>query len=399
MSDGQPHGRDDAGTASQGGFWSRLVSLVRKETRQILRDRANLAFGLLLPIALILLFGYGITLDVTDAPIAVVLEDRSPQAFDAVSGLQRTPWIHPTFVATMQEAEHLIIDRRVDGIVRVPPDFTEALAAGRAHVQLIVHGSDAATARIVQSYVAGALAQGPRTAADEAGATRDREPAPDTPVTAGSVEVESRLWFNVANTSTWYLVPGLIVLVMTLVGAFLTSLVVAREWERGTMEALLVTPVRPLEILLSKMIPYFFVGMLGCSLCLVAARWLFHLPFEGSLALILLAAVLYLFVALGMGLLISSVTKNQFLASQVALLASFLPAMMLSGFLFDLHNVPVVVRVIAQVLPATHFLELEKTLLLAGNVWNIVWRDLAILAVYAVAFVAAAGRATRKRLD
>jgi len=382
-------------------FWSRLRSLTRKETRQLLRDRANLAFGLVLPIALILLFGYGITLDVTDAPVAVVLEDASPQAREAVSGLQRTPWIHPVFVPTMAEAEALIVDRRVDGIVRVPSDFASALAAGRAHVQLVVHGSDAATARVVQSYVQGALAQATIEDADAAGAGPDRDPRADLAPNAprpGHVQVESRLWFNVANTSTWYLVPGLLVLIMTLVGAFLTSLLVAREWERGTMEALLVTPARPLEILLSKMIPYFGVGMLGCSLCLVAAKWLFHLPFEGSIALIVLASMLYLVVALGMGLLISSVTKNQFLASQVALIASFLPAMMLSGFLFDLRNVPVVVRAIAQVLPATHFLELVKTLLLAGDVGSVVVRDLALLALYAVGFVVAAGLATRKRL-
>jgi len=382
-------------------FWSRLRSLTRKETRQLLRDRANLAFGLVLPIALILLFGYGITLDVTDAPVAVVLEDASPQARQAVSGLQRTPWIHPVFVPTMTQAEALIVDRRVDGIVRVPSDFASALAAGRAHVQLVVHGSDAATARVVQSYVQGALAQATLEDADAAGAGPDRDPRADPAANAprpGRVQVESRLWFNVANTSTWYLVPGLLVLIMTLVGAFLTSLLVAREWERGTMEALLVTPARPLEILLSKMIPYFGVGMLGCSLCLVAAKWLFHLPFEGSVALIVLASMLYLVVALGMGLLISSVTKNQFLASQVALIASFLPAMMLSGFLFDLRNVPVVVRAIAQVLPATHFLELVKTLLLAGDVGSVVVRDLALLALYAVGFVVAAGLATRKRL-
>ena len=276
-------------------FWSRLRSLTRKETRQLLRDRANLAFGLALPIALILLFGYGITLDVTDAPVAVVLEDASPQARQAVSGLQRTPWIHPVFVPTMAEAETLIVARRVDGIVRVPSDFASALAAGRAHVQLVVHGSDAATARVVQSYVQGALAQATLEDADAAGAGPDRDPPAGLAANAprpGHVQVESRLWFNVANTSTWYLVPGLLVLIMTLVGAFLTSLLVAREWERGTMEALLVTPARPLEILLSKMIPYFGVGMLGCSLCLVAARWLFHLPFEGSVALIVLASML-----------------------------------------------------------------------------------------------------------
>lgn len=377
------------------GFLARLASLTRKEARQLVRDPANLAFALLLPIALILLFGYGITLDVKQAPVAVVLEDPSPQAHDAVSGLALTPWIRPVPVATMAQAERLMATGALDAIVRVPPDFASAEAAGRARVQLVLHGTDAATARVVQAYVTAALAQPLRASADAAGGAAP----PDEPGAPGAVSVVPRLWFNVANTSTWYLIPGLIVLIMTLVGAFLTSLLVAREWERGTMEALLVTPVRPAEILLSKMIPYFAVGLAGTLLCLAAARWLFHLPFEGPLALLLLAAVLYLIVSLGMGLLISSVARNQFLASQVALLASFLPAMMLSGFIFDLHNVPAVVRVVANLLPATHFLEAEKTLLLAGDVPSVVWPDLGLLVLYAVLFVGAAWAVTRKRLD
>jgi len=190
----------------------------------------------------------------------------------------------------------------------------------------------------------------------------------------------------------------LIVLIMTLTGAFLTSLVVAREWERGTLEALFVTPVRPTEILLAKMIPYFLVGMVGFAMCLLAARFLFRVPFLGSLWLLLLSSVLYMFVALGVGLLISSATKNQFIASQLALLTSFLPAMMLSGFLFDLNNVPIVVRYIGQALPATHFLELIKTLMLAGNVWPIVFKDFAILVTYALVLLTAARLVTRKRI-
>lgn len=386
-----------SGTAP--GFARRLLSLVRKETRQLLRDRASLAFGLVLPVALILLFGYGITLDVKEAPVALVLEDHSPQAVDAVSGLVRTPWLTPVPVATMAEAERLMVDRRVDAIVRVPQDFAAAQAGGRAQVQLILHGTDPATARVVQAYVTAALAQPARRAIDAQGTPADAAALSAGNGEAGRVVLAQRLWFNVADTSTWYLVPGLVVMIMTLVGAFLTSLLVAREWERGTMEALLVTPVRPVEILLSKMIPYFALGMTGCLLCLATARWLFHLPFEGPPLLLLLAAVLYLLVSLGMGLFISSVARNQFLASQVALLASFLPAMMLSGFLFDLRNVPTVVRVVANVLPATHFLEVEKTLLLAGFVPSLVLRDLALLALYAVAFVAAAHHVTRKRLD
>jgi ABC-2 type transport system permease protein len=371
-------------------FWPRLIALTRKETRQLLRDPSSLAIGILLPIILILIFGYGLSLDVKNAPMAVVLEDTSPTAVQAVSGLQLTPYISPVMLTSMREAEKLMHERKVDGIVRVPGDFSRRLAAGDARIQVIVHGADANKAGIVLRYASGALAQNPLRMADQ-GAGR----LPNV----GAVTIEQRLWFNAANTSTWYLVPGLIVLIMTLVGAFLTALVMAREWERGTLEALFVTPVRPVEILLAKIIPYFGIGMVGLLLCLVAARFLFKVPMYGSLAAIVISAMLYLLVAVGVGLVISSVTRNQFLASQVALISSFLPSLMLSGFLFDLRNVPTVVRIVGQALPATYFMELMRTLFLAGDVWPLIFRNCAILLVYAVVLLGVARFVTRKRLD
>ncbi|MDM0026630.1 ABC transporter permease [Variovorax saccharolyticus] len=371
-------------------FRQRLVALTRKETRQLVRDPSSIAIGILLPIILILIFGYGLSLDVRNAPMAVVLEDTSPTAAQAVSGLQLTPYISPVMLTSMREAEALMHQRRVDGIVRVPGDFSRRLASGDAVIQVIVHGADANKAGIVLRYASGALAQ-------NAVRLADRGAAAATGV--GSVTIEQRLWFNSANTSTWYLVPGLIVLIMTLVGAFLTALVMAREWERGTLEALFVTPVRPVEILLAKIIPYFGIGMLGLLLCLAAARFLFEVPMHGSFIAIVVSAMLYLLVAVGVGLVISSVTRNQFLASQVALISSFLPSLMLSGFLFDLRNVPTVIRIVGHALPATYFMELIRTLFLAGNVWSLILRNCAILALYAVVLLGVARFVTRKKLD
>ena len=376
--------------AAHSRFWQRLIALTRKETRQLVRDPSSLAIGILLPIILILIFGYGLSLDVRNAPMAVVLEDTSPTAVQAVAGLQLTPYISPVMLTSMHEAEVLMHQRKVDGIVRVPGDFSRRLAAGDASIQVIVHGADANKAGIVLRYASGALAQNAVRLAD-----RGAVAAPGV----GAVTIEQRLWFNAANTSTWYLVPGLIVLIMTLVGAFLTALVMAREWERGTLEALFVTPVRPVEILLAKIIPYFGIGMVGLLLCLVAARFLFEVPMHGSLIAIVVSAMLYLLVAVAVGLVISSVTRNQFLASQVALISSFLPSLMLSGFLFDLRNVPTVIRIVGHALPATYFMELIRTLFLAGNVWSLILRNCAILAAYAVVLLAVARFVTRKRLD
>ena len=373
------------------GFALRLAALTRKEFRQLLRDSSNLAIGVLLPIVLILIFGYGLSLDVKDAPVAVVMEDTSPAAMEAVAGLQLSPFIAPVMLGSMHDAELLMRERRVDGVVRLPADFSRRLAAGDAHVELLVHGADAARAGSILSYTSGALNQWAVRQADRTG--KPAGPA------AGAVTVEQRIWYNAANTSTWYLVPGLIVLIMTLVGAFLTALVMAREWERGTLEALFVTPVRPAEILLAKIIPYFTVGMGGLALCLLAARFLFAVPMLGSLPVIVIGAMLYLLVAVSIGLVISSVTRNQFLASQVALISSFMPSLMLSGFLFDLRNVPAAIRVVGKVLPATYFMELIRTLFLAGDVWPLVLRNCAILAGYALALMALARFVTRKRLD
>ncbi len=371
------------------GFIRRFSALLRKEVRQMLRDRSTLAVGLMLPAVLILLFGYGLSFDVKNAPVAVVLEDSSPSAREVLAGLEGSSYLAPVWTTSMVEAERRMRDGEVRAIVRVPADFSRRLAAGQAQVQLLLNGVDSNTAAAVDGYVGGAIATWAQQKADRAGSKAG----------AGGVELVQRMWFNEASTSTWYLVPGLIALVMTLIGAFLTSLLIAREWERGTLESLFVTPVRPLEIVLAKLAPYLLVGAVDLALCLLAAKFLFHVPMRGSLWVIVLASLLYLTVSLLLGLFISGKTRNQFQASQVALLISFMPALMLSGFIFDLRNVPLVVQVVSQLLPATHFVGLIKTLFLAGDNWPMILRDCAILTLYALVLTGAVRRTLRKTLD
>jgi len=210
--------------------------------------------------------------------------------------------------------------------------------------------------------------------------------------------VQDRLWFNEANDSHYFLVPGLVVLVMTLIGALLTALVMAREWERGTLEALFVTPVRADEILLGKTVPYFVLGMIGLALCLLSARFLFHVPFRGSVWALGGASMLYLLVALAIGLLISSAVKSQFVASQLTMLVTFLPAVMLSGFLFDLRSMPAAVRLVTYALPARYYVTLLQTIFLAGDVWGVVVPNAAVLAVMAAVLLLLARAVTRKKL-
>jgi ABC-2 type transport system permease protein len=365
----------------------RLWSLVRKEARQVIRDPSSIAIGIVLPVILILLFGYGLSLDVTHAPVAVVLEDPSPDARDLAAAFQLSTYFDAQLLPSMPRARELMLARKVDAILRIRPDFSRQLSLGEAEVQVLVHGTDANHARIIQTYAQGAVGQW--------AAQRSAE---GKQVLLGPVTVQNRLWFNEANESRYFLVPGLIVLIMTLIGAFLTSLVVAREWERGTMEALFVTPVRPDEILLGKTIPYFALGMIGLVLCLLGAKFLFHVPFRGSVTLLAAVSMLYLLVALAIGLLISSTVKSQFVASQIALLVTFLPAVMLSGFLFDLRSMPALVRVITYILPARYYVALLQTIFLAGDIWAVILPDAAVLAGMAILFFFLTRRVTQKKL-
>jgi ABC-2 type transport system permease protein len=365
----------------------RSGSLVRKETRQIIRDPSSIAIGIVLPVVLILLFGYGLSLDVTNVPVAVVLEDPSPAATDLAASFKLSPYFDVQLMTSMPQARQLMLARKIYGVVRIRPDFARQLSIGDAEVQMIVHGIDANHARIVQTYAQGAVNQ-----------WATKQTAQGQEIMSGPVVVQSRLWFNEANESRYFLIPGLIVLIMTLIGAFLTSLVVAREWERGTMEALFVTPVRPDEILVGKTIPYFVLGMIGLVLCLLAAKFLFHVPFRGSVAVLAGVSILYLLVALGIGLLISSAIKSQFVASQVALLVTFLPALMLSGFLFDLHSMPAIVRIITYVLPARYYVTLLQTIFLAGDIWAVILPNAAVLGGMAAVLLLLTRRIIQKKL-
>ena len=314
--------------------------------------------------------------------------NSSPAAREIVAGFQLSPYFDARLMTSMAAAEGAMRAREVDGIVRFPADFARRAAQGDAQVQLLLNGVDANSARIIEGYVLGAIGQSAQRRAAEGYAN----------VIAGPVTVQSRTWFNEANDSHYFLVPGLIVLIMTLIGAFLTALVMAREWERGTLEALFVTPVKADEILLGKVIPYFVMGLVGLALCVLAARILFHVPLRGSIVVLTGVSMLYLLVALGIGLVASSATRSQFVASQIALLATFLPAMLLSGFLFDLRSMPVVVQIVTYVLPARYFVALLQTIFLAGDIWSVILPNAAVLAVMATVLMALARATTRKKL-
>jgi ABC-2 type transport system permease protein len=367
----------------------RLRGLLRKESLQILRDPSSIAIAFVMPVVLLLIFGYGVSLDAKRVPLALVVEQPNRDTASFTAGFFESPYFVPVRFSTVQEADTAMRARRVDGIVWLRSDFSrQMLSQGDAPIGLIVNGVDANNARIIEGYLqqvwAGWLA---KYSASQGLSLK-------TPV-----QVDVRVWFNPAVTSTDFLVPGLIAVIMTLTGALLTAMVVAREWERGTMEALLVTPASIHEIILSKLLPYFVLGMGGMGLSVAMAVWLFEVPLRGSLWLLLASSSAFLLCALGMGLLISTVSKNQFVAGQIAIIVTFLPAFILSGFIFDIRSMPAAIQLITHIVAARYFVTILQSLFLAGNVWPVVLPNIFALVVMAAIFLGLARRSARKSLE
>ena len=368
------------------GFMRRFSALVYKETLQVLRDLSTILLGVVLPILLIILIGSGITLDVKHVPIAVVMERQDFMTQSVYDSLYGSEYFQPIAVRDRKMAELLMEKRKVDAILVIPQDFSSQLVHGQGKLQGIYYGVDTSIAMSVQSYV---------TAAINLWTARNLP----FPMTGGYIMMNYRMWFNEANTSTWFLIPGLIMIIMTIVSVFLTAVVMAREWERGTFEALFVTPVKPIEIILAKVVPYYVLAMLGLLFCLGVSYFFYEVPMRGSFWIICMVSTLYLIVSLNMGLLISAFTKKQFLACQVASLTSFLPALILTGFLFDSHSQPLVIQYISRLLPPTYFLELLKSLFLGGNNWNLIIKNSAVLLGFAVCFTMLTIYITRKKVE
>ena len=376
-------------SAARGGAAMRLRGLLRKEFLQIVRDPSSIAIAFLMPVFLLALFGYGVSLDAEDVPIALVQDAPSRDGADFLASLRGSPSFAPRDAASMAEAERLLREGAVSGIVRLPADFPRRLReAPGAPIQVVVSGVDANTARLVQGYVEGAW--GNWLAARAARLGRER---------ALPADLQPRIWFNGELRSRNYLVPGLVAIIMTLIGALLTALVMAREWERGTMEALMVTPASMTEVLLGKLGAYFVLGTGGMLLSVAMAVWLFEVPLRGSFWVLWACSSLFLLAALGMGLTISTLARSQFVAGQVAIIATFLPAFLLSGFIFDIGAMPPVVQAITHVVVARYFVAIVQTLFLAGDVWAVIVPNALALAAMAAAFLAITWRKSRKRLD
>ncbi len=367
----------------------RLRGMIRKESLQILRDPSSIAIAFVLPVILLLLFGFGVSLDARNIRLALVVEQPDTNTASLTGAFRGSEFFATRSYDSIQAAEQAMTGHAVDGIVWLRNDFSDRLlGGGKAMVGVFVNGVDANQARITAGYIQGVWQLWLAAYAREQGSG----------LPAG-VELEPRIWFNPALRSRNFLVPGLIAVIMTLTGAMLTSMVVAREWERGTMESLMVTPVRIWEITVGKLLPYFVLGMGGMLLSVAMALWVFDVPLRGSFCVLTAVSALFMMVALGMGLLISTVARNQFVAGQIALVATFLPAFILSGFIFQIGSMPAAIQVITHIVPARYFVAILQTLFAAGNIWPVILANSAALLLMMVIFLGVARRKSRKRLD
>lgn len=367
----------------------RLRGFLRKETLQIRRDFSSIALALVMPVVLLFLFGFGVSLDVQNVPIAIVLDDRGSEARELAGRFALSKYFAPVRVHRLDEARQLLDRRAVDAIVYVQSDFSDRLARNaEAPVQIIVNGTDSNQAQLVQGYLMGVL-----------NLWSGQRAARGLPARPPAVMIQQRIWFNDAVNSTHFLVPGLVALVMTLIGVLLTALVIAREWERGTMEAILVTPLRVGEIMVGKLLPYFVLGMMGLGLSVGLGRVVFGVPFRGSFSVYLLLSTLFLLASLGLGLFISAAARVQFVAAQVSIIAGFLPAFFLSGLLFDLESTPWPIQAISHLIPARYFVSASHTIFLAGDVWSVLGWDALSLGVMAVVLIGLARSRLSQRLE
>ena len=368
---------------------TRLLAMARKEVLQLSRDRRSLILAFLMPLLLLVLYSYAISWDVRNIATAVVDQDNSTRSRALLDAFRASGYFTmDRDLARVADAEPLIDRGEVQLLLVVPPDFSRRLGSGRpAELQAIVDGSDANTATIVLGYTQAVLQ-------DFASNVLLRGVRARLPLTA-----ETRVWFNEELVSRNMIVPGLVAVIMMIIAAMLTSLTIAREWERGTMEQLAATPVTRLEVVIGKLLPYLGIGLVDVIVISVAGVLLFHVPFRGSAALFLVLSTAYLIGVLGLGLFISAVAKSQLLATQMGMILTFLPSFLLSGFMFAIDAMPPVLRLLTYVVPARYFLVVTRGIFLKGVGVDVLFVQGLLMIVFGVLGLALAVRAFKKELE
>ena len=379
-----------APTSNPGLSWRRLRALCYKESLQILRDPSSNVIAFVLPIVMLIIFGFGINLDSNRIKVGLFLKDTGREARQYADSLFGSPYLEVHTYNSERAMEHDLMNCWIRGFIVLDADFGAKLNRPgiTAPIQVVTDGTEPNIAAFIQSYAEGATQQWVAVRAAARG---------EIPVQ--KIGLETRTWFNPSNESRNFLLPGSITIIMTVIGALLTSLVVAREWERGTMEALLASPMTKAEFLLSKIIPYYGLGMISLLICVSVTVFVLGVPFRGSLIMLVVVSSFFLLSVLGIGLLLSTGTRNQFNAAQGALNAAFLPALMLSGYLYEISSMPAPIRTFTYLIPARYFVSAIQTLFQAGDVLAVLWPSTLFLIASSVFFLGLTVRITRHNLE
>jgi ABC-2 type transport system permease protein len=368
-------------------MFRRFNALFLKETFQIIRDPSSILIAVVLPLILLFLMGYAISLDSKNIPVGIVVEQSSKYTQSLVNSFKSSPSFNVKVSQNRRYFKDAIQRGEIRSIIVIPSTFAKDLNNNAVKIQIIADGTEPNIAGYVQKY------------SNEVWQNWLAQEGFNKKNSTVNVDIRSRYWFNAPLLSRYFLLPGAIAIILTLIGTLLTALVVAREWERGTMEAIMSTPITIVELLLGKLLPYFALGMASLFVCVFITLTWFDIPFRGSYWLLILTSSVYLFPALSLGLLISTLAKNQFVAAQAALIAGFLPALLLSGFLFQIANMPWWLQYFTHIIPARYYVAILQTLFLSGDIYEVIIPNLIYMFILGSIFFALVFKITRKRLD
>jgi drug efflux transport system permease protein len=366
----------------------RLKAMVVKEGWQVLRDPSALLITFIFPPLLMIFFSYGVSLDVRDVKLGLVAESDGPYTRELAAAFAASPYLQVFPARSRQVFERSMVTGEVQVVAVIPQDFDAMMNNPHrpAQIQVLADGSEPNSANLAAAYVRGAFANwlAQHSAEHSTEHSRGKQGGQLQP---SAMQLQPRYWFNPELEGKRIMVPGAIAIVMTIIGTLLTAMVIAREWERGTMEAMMSTPATNGEIILSKLFPYFILAMVAICGCTFMATMFFDVPLRGSIGTLLMMGAVFLFPALGQGLLISTLAPNQFVAAQIGVLSGFLPAVLLSGFIFEIRGMPEVVQWITAIVPARYFVASLQTIFLAGDLWeDLIPNLLALLALGTMLF-------------
>jgi len=373
---------------------NRIRAIAWKEALQIRRDLRSIIIVVAMPIILMLAFGYGVSFDIKHLPVYVFDRENSQQSRDLVQRFRSSEYFRVNrSVDNYRDLIHGVDSGDCQLGIVIPTNFSQKLReGGPVSVQAIVDGTDGNSANVGMNYAeAVVLAYSQQVQLDWLRQKGQRTMDPP-------IVIAARTWFNEDLESLANIVPGVVAIVMAVVGTFLTSLTIAREWERGTMEQLISTPVTPLELMIGKLSPYLVIGLADTALCAAMGVWWFGVPFRGSVAVLFVSSTLFLMVVLSLGYLLSVALQSQLAASQASMIATFLPAFLLSGFIFPIDQMPALIQLVTHIIPARYFMSIIRSVFLKGTPIALLWEDMLALLIFATALVLVATRAFKKRL-